>query len=290
MMASVGSSADVQGGPALATTYEGDDPELLARIAPLIDMIEITPDAIARSEGNHVRLRSEALDEYASVLPKVELIVHGVGLSIGSFDQWNETYLHLLDGILDRFDLKWHSEHLGYTTVAGENIGTMLPLPRTEEALDMVCERIRILQERYRIPFLLEHVIHLLPAEAEQFTPAGFLNAITSRTGCGLILDAYNLECDACNQGLNISSFLDELDLTRVRELHIAGGVRHNGFQLDIHSRPVCQTTLALARDIVARSPGLRAVTYEFLKEAISSLTHDVICAQLREIREAVWQ
>jgi len=253
-------------------------------------MIEITPDALARSEGKRARLRSEALDEYDSVVPKVRLIAHGVGLSIGSFDQWNETYLHLLDGLFGRFRLEWHSEHLGYTTVAGENIGTMLPLPRTEEALDMVCERIRILQERYRVPFLLEHVIHLLPAEPAQFTPAGFLNAITSRTGCGLILDAYNLECDACNQGLNIPSFLDELDLTSVRELHIAGGVKHNGFQLDIHSRLVAETTLALARDIVARSPELRVVTYEFLKEAISSLTHDVICDQLREVRKAVCQ
>lgn len=289
-MASVGPSSDLQRRPALATTYEGDDPELLGRIAPLVDMIEITPDAIARSEGKRVRVRPEVLDEYASVLPNVKLIAHGVGLSIGSFDQWNETYLHLLDGLFDRFQFEWHSEHLAYTTVAGENIGTMLPLPRTKEALDLVCERIRVLQERYGVPFLLEHVIHLLPAEAAQVTPAGFLNAITSRTGCGLILDAYNLECDAYNQGLNIPSFLAELDLTRVRELHIAGGVWHNGFQLDIHSRPVAPSTLALACEIVARSPGLRVVTYEFLKEAISSLTHDVICAQLREIRKTVWQ
>ena len=37
--------------PALATTYEGDDPVLLERIIPLIDKIEISPDAIARSAG-----------------------------------------------------------------------------------------------------------------------------------------------------------------------------------------------------------------------------------------------
>jgi hypothetical protein len=147
---------------------------------------------------------------------------------------------------------------------------------------------VRILQERYRVPFLLEHVIQLLPTNVEPFTPAGFLNAITSATGCGLIIDAYNLECDAYNQGLDIGAFLDELDLAPVRELHVAGGVQHKGFQLDIHSRPVRSATLALAREIVARAPNLQVITYEFLKEAIPTLGYDVICAQLRQIREAM--
>jgi uncharacterized protein len=274
--------------PLLAVTYEGDDPILLERIAPLVDAIEITPDAIARSEGKRAYLRTDVLDEYAAVAGDVNLIVHGVGLSIGSFDRWNETYLQLLEGLLNRFDILWHSEHLGYTTVAGENIGTMLPLPCNEEALDLICERVCILQERYRLPFLLEHVIQLLPTDVEPFSPASFLNAITSATGCGLIVDAYNLECDAHNQGLDIATFLDELDLAQVRELHVAGGVQHEGFQLDIHSRPVRPGTLALAREIIARAPNLRVVTYEFLKEAVPTLGYDAVCAQLRQIRESM--
>jgi uncharacterized protein (UPF0276 family) len=227
------------------------------------------------------------LDEYATVVPQVKLIAHGVGLSIGSFDHYDEGYLRLLDQLVTRFDLEWHSEHLACTIVAGENIGTMVPLPRTEEVLDLVCERVRVIQDRYRVPFLLEHVIHLLPEAPAQFTPAGFLNAITSRTGCGLILDAYNLECDAYNQGLDI---LDELDLTPVRELHLAGGVNHKGFQLDIHSDSTCDSTLALGLDIIRRAPYLGVVTYEFLKEAVLLLGHDTICTELVRIRQAVHQ
>lgn len=275
-------------GPLLATTYEGDDPKLLERIAPLVGVIEITPDAVARSDGGRVSLRPEVLAEYASISSQVKLIAHGVGLSIGSFDRWNETYLRLLDDLFDRLEIRWHSEHLGYTTVAGENIGTMLPMSRNDEALDLVCERVRIIQERYRVPFLLEHVIQLLPDEVEPYTPAGFLNAITSRTGCGLIIDAYNLECDRCNQGLDVQAFLDELDFKPVRELHVAGGTQHNGFQLDIHSRPVSFTTITLAREIVARAPNLQVVTYEFLKEAIPALGHDAICNQLLCVRDVI--
>lgn len=274
---------------ALATTYEGDDPALLERMAPFIDTIEIAPDSIAESNSKGKRrLRRAILDEYAAVKGNVSFVAHGVGLSIGSFDHWQEGYLYLLDELFSRFKLEWHSEHLACTVVAGENVGTMFALPRTTQTLDLICERVRLIQERYHVPFLLEHVIHLLPEAPAEFTPAAFLNAITSRTGCGLILDAYNLECDAHNQGLDIAAFLNELDLSTVRELHLAGGVEHNGFYLDIHSRTTRDSTLALGLEIIRRAPNLRVVTYELLKEAVKPLGHDAICSELGRIRQAI--
>ncbi|HME09486.1 MAG TPA: DUF692 family protein [Bryobacteraceae bacterium] len=274
----------------MATTFEGAGPGLLERIGPLVDYLEVPPDSIARTVGGQAHLRPELLDEIASVSPPLKLIVHGVGLSIGSFDNWNESYLHLLDEFFDRFTPEWHSEHLAYTTVAGESLGTMLALPRTDEMLDLICERIQRIQKRYPVPFLIEHVIHLLPDAPADYTPAGFLNAITERTACGLILDAYNLECDRHNLGFNVEGFLNELNLEPVRELHVAGGTRHKGFQLDIHSRPTASLTLLLALDIAARCPNLRVVTYEFLQEAIPALGHDGICDELRRIRLAISQ
>ena len=274
--------------PALATTYEGIGAGLLERIVPLVDFLEIPPDSIARTQDGHTSLRPEVLDEIASVLPKVDLIVHGIGLSIGSYDAWNEGYLRLLDEFFCRFTPKWHSEHLGFTTVGGENLGTMLALPRTDEMLDLVCQRITRIQSRYPVPFLVEHIIHLLPDAPAQYTPAGFLNAITARTGCGLILDVYNLQCDEKNYGLNIAEFLDELDLGRVREIHLAGGAEHDGFKLDIHSQRTADSTLQLALSIIRRCPNLEVVTYEFLKEALPSLGHSAICAELYRLREVM--
>jgi uncharacterized protein (UPF0276 family) len=272
---------------ALAATYEGDDPVLLERIVDLIDTIEIAPDAIAQSRGGR-RLRSEILAEYASVADRVNFIAHGVGLSIGSYASWDTTYLELLDELFSRIELAWHSEHLTCTMVGGENVGSMLSLPHTEEALELVCARVDALQRRYPVPFLLEHVIRLLPQAPGTYSQAGFLNALTSRTGCGLILDTYNLRCDAINYGLDVEAFLAELDLAPVRELHVAGGVQHNGFQLDIHSRPTADDTFALALNIIERAPNLRVVTYEFLKEAVDTLGHDVICAELSRLGHAI--
>jgi uncharacterized protein (UPF0276 family) len=289
-MAGAAITSPIDARPALATTYEGDDPELLERIVPIVDFIEISPDTIAASTAGRAHLRKSVLDEYAAVRGQVGLIAHGIGLSIGSFDRCNDSYLGLLDELFERCDIAWHSEHLGCTTVAGENAGTMFALPRTEEALDLVCGRVQRIQKRYRAPFLLEHIINLLPEEPAEYTPAGFLNAIVSRTGCGLIIDAYNLECDAHNQGLDIPAFLHELDLAAVRELHLAGGVEHDGFYLDVHSGLVRDSTLDLGLDIVRRAPRLCAVTYEFLKEAVPLIGHDAICAELARIRTAICQ
>jgi uncharacterized protein len=287
-MAGVDSSAYERRQPALAVTYEGDDPELLARIAPLVDAIEIAPDAIAGSDGTRSFLRDSVLREYESVRENMTFVAHGVGLSLGSFDKWNEDYLRLLDGLFDRFKLRWHSEHLAYTTVAGENTGTMLGLPRTDEALDLVCARVDKLQRRYPTPFLLEHVIQLLPDAPSTYTPARFLNTITSRTGCGLIIDAYNLECDAHNCELDLEEFLDELNPGPIRELHLAGGVEENGVYLDIHSGSVKDSTLKLGLKIIQRAPNLAIVTYEFLKEAVPLIGHDAICAELERLRRAI--
>jgi hypothetical protein len=64
--------------------------------------------------------------------------------------------------------------------------------------------------------------------------------------------------------------------------------VQHNGFHLDIHSSRTRDRTLVLALEIIKRAPGLRVVTFEFLKEAIMLLGHDGICAELERIRQAI--
>jgi uncharacterized protein (UPF0276 family) len=274
--------------PALATTYEGVGLDLLERIVPLVDYLEIPPDSISRAQAGRTSLRPEILDQIESVSSQTGMIVHGIGLSIGSCDQWNEPYIQLLDELFSRFTPRWHSEHLGYTTVCGENLGTMLALPRTEAMLDLLCKRIRRIQERYKVPFLMEHIIHLIPDAPADYSAAAFINEITSRTGCGLILDAYNLECDRHNFGFDIAAFLDELNLDPVREIHLAGGFQLDGVQLDIHSQPTAESTLDLALGILHRCPNLGVVTYELLKEAIANLGHDGICAELTRIRKAI--
>ena len=273
---------------AIGATYEGRDPRLLERMLPLVDCIEVTLETIAEVHGDRIVLSGEIMAELKNMGNAAQIIVHGVSLSIGSHEGWSPTYLHLLDDFLDQVDVAWHSEHLGYTKVDGEHLGIMLAMPKTNEALDMVCERVRTIQERYRIPFLLENIVHVLPDSPAEYSDAAFLNALAHRTGCGLILDVYNLECDAHNHRFDSPGFLNELDHSNIRELHVARGVEHNGFLLDVHSQLTAPSTVELAKQVVRRADGsAEVVVYEFMPEAVPGLGHDAIEDQLARLRAA---
>jgi uncharacterized protein (UPF0276 family) len=270
----------------IGVTYEGRDPVLLERILPLVDYIEVTPETIAEQHGDRLALSPAVIGELRAIGDAATIVVHGVSLSIGSYDGWSPSYFLLLDELLEQVNVAWHSEHLAYTKVEGQHLGIMLAMAKTTEALDLVCRRIDDIQSRYKLPFLIENIVHVLPDAPGDYSEAGFLNALTARTGCGLILDVYNLECDAHNHGFDIAAFLDELDAGHVREVHVARGVEDNGFLLDVHSGVAHKSTLALAEQVVRKANGgVQVVTYEFMPEAIAGLGHEAIVNQLTELR-----
>ena len=146
-----------------------------------------------------------------------------------------------------------------------------------------------MLSARYDLPFLLENVVRVLPEPGSDYSDAEFLNALAARSGCGLLLDIYNLECDAQNNGLAIDAFLAQLHLEHVREMHVASGVEHAGVLLDVHSRPLRESTLGIMRDVLKRPEvDVNLVTYELLAEAVPILGAEVICGELRRLRAAV--
>jgi hypothetical protein len=226
--------------------------------------------------------RLNRLREYAD---RVALIAHGVGLSLGSHEGMHQPYLTLLDALFDVLPILWHSEHLGFCRVDGHFMGTLLSMPATHEALDLICARVDQIQNRYEQKFLVENVASVVGDPPVDYSKAGFMNEIVARTGCGLLLDVYNLECDAHNHGLDIGGFLDELNLDAVVELHLARGDEHGKFLMDVHSRRLAETTLALARSVVARTPNVRAITYELLPEAIPLVGYDGIAEEMINLR-----
>ncbi len=128
-------------------------------------------------------------------------------------------------------------------------------------------------------------MVHVVPDAPADYSDAAFLNAMTERTGCGLILDVYNLECDAHNHGFDIAAFLCELDKIPIPELHVARGVEDNGFLLDLHSKLTHSSTIRMAQDVVAECRGrAEVVTYEFMPEAAPGLGYDAIADELERL------
>lgn len=272
----------------VGVNYEGRDPRFVETVLPFAEVVEVTPDAIATLRDGVPVIPDETLRELRAIARSSRITLHGVGLSIASADAMNDGYFRLVDTLMQELDPAWHSEHLGYVSVDGEHLGTMLVPPRTEEALALICARVETVLRRYPKPFLLEHVVNLFPDAGGDYSPAGFLNEIVRRTGCGLILDVYNLECDAHNGLGDADAFLGELDLNAVREIHVACGTEDRGLQVDVHSRVTRDETVARLQGVLATAPNVEAVIFELLGPAVPSVGHTAIAAELQRIRAAV--
>jgi uncharacterized protein (UPF0276 family) len=274
----------------IGTTYEGKNFEYLQHILPYAGHIEISPDSIAYKKNGVVNIHPDALKQlqWLENNTDVSILIHGVGLSIGSYDGYSMQYIRLLDELFRKLTkIRWHSEHLAYTFVNGEAIGTMLTLPRTDEVIDMICRRVDTIQARYKAPFLLENVISMLPSPDCKYSDAAFLNRITGLTGCGLILDVYNLECDAYNFNLDIDGFISELNLDMVYEMHLAGGLKDTefDFKMDVHAQLIADSTIALAKKIIHKNvPNLKAITFEILEEFLANHGSSKIIAELKKL------
>lgn len=265
----------------------------------LIDFFEISPELLCHervADGQrfldyHPTWLAEAL-QWTAERP---VVIHGLSLSIGSASGWDENYLSILDLFHAHRSFVWHSEHLGFmltTDAAGRPLhtGIPLPLPFTEEALDLLVPRMQALSHRYGVPFLIENLTYYLPqlpADGGRDEIA-FLNDLVERSGCGLLLDLYNFRCNATNFGFDAIAALSRLRLDRVVEIHLAGGTTHDGFVLDVHSDVVPEPVWELLEWTVARTPHLAGIVYELLEQALPIVGSEGVCRQLERARH-IW-
>src|ERR1017187_2850876 len=162
----------------------------------LLGFVEITPESLCRQRrsGNLVTLDPvpSLVDSARQTCGSLPIVVHGVQLSIGSAQGWNDAYVNMLDEFQASWPFVWHSEHLGFQTIPGNDgttleIGVPLPLRAPMEAVSLVSARALALGGRYGVPFLLENAAHYLPGlplDPEIGDEGGLMRAITERGRC----------------------------------------------------------------------------------------------------------
>jgi len=151
------------------------------------------------------------------------LSLHGVGLSLGSTDPLDRAHLTNLKRVVDRFEPAFVSEHLSWSSIGGQFINDLLPLPYTEEALAHFSERVSFVQEFLGRTILIENPSSYLAFEHSTFPEWEFISALSRRSGCGILLDINNVYVSAHNHGFDAATYLDGVPAERVREFHLAG-------------------------------------------------------------------
>ena len=280
-------------------TWQSNLQTALGRGFALLDFVEISPDVLCRETitngERRLEYQAELLQEALDSTADLPVIIHGLGLSIGSTTGWSEEYLRILDQFGQRKSFRWHSEHLAFmlTTMpdgAPLHTGIPLPLPFTDEAVELVAPRAKELCERYGVPFLLENLTYYLPdlPTEKGRDEIAFLNDLTAQSGCGLLLDLYNFYCNAVNFGFDPIAALSRLRMESVIEIHLAGGASHEGFLTDIHTREVPEPVWQMLEYIAPRASNLAGIVYEVMEPAVPLLGAERLTAQLQRVRN-IW-
>ena len=226
--------------------YRHEAGPLIRRNIPPVEAVEITVDHCITG----IRAQREALEELPDLCP---VFLHGVGLSIGTALPPDSRYLDQVRKFAGRLRAPWYSEHLAFTKVPGLDLAQLLPLPRTEEALQVVCENVGLVQERTGLALLLENVAYYYEYPESEIGEAEFLIEVCRRTGAGILLDLENLRINSINHGFAPIEFLAKLPPRSVRALHLAGGCSEGALAVDSHDHPVPSATLGLLEEALAR-------------------------------------
>ena len=185
------------------------------------------------------------------------LSLHGVGLSLGSTDELNDTHLASLKQLIDRFQPGLVSEHLSWSSVGGRYLNDLLPLPYTEEALAHVVARIARVQDYLGRRILIENISRYLDYKHTTIAEWDFLTAVARQSDCGILLDVNNIYVNAVNHGFDALTYLRTIPRDLVQEIHLAGFTvnRFEGSEIiiDSHNRPVADAVWALYREAIHR-------------------------------------
>src|SRR6266436_5690129 len=240
------------------------------------DMLEITVDHCL-SSGESVA--SEIFD----LVGQIPMTAHGIGLSIGTDVPLDLAYLDKVATIVERLQAPAYSEHLAFTRAPGRDLANLLPVPKTEAVAESIIAKVRTVQSRVAVPFLLENITYLFEWPDSEMSDAEFLNLICGETGAGLLLDIENLYLNAQNHRFDPHEFLDALPAGLVKEVHLAGGVTasepflRQPLWVDSHSHPVPDATLALLDHTLARqAPAAIVLERDDRLDAVDEILGDV--------------
>lgn len=232
--------------------------ELLER-APDVDFVEVHSENFFALNGAGHALLLQARERHG-------LSLHGVGLSLGSAAGIDPWHLDRLADLVAATEPRFVSEHAcfargpwnGRTVHAAD----LLPLPFTDEALDVLCSNVQRVQDRLKRPIAVENLSAYLQWPDATLGEADFLSRLSRRTGCRLLVDINNLYVNALNDQRRgafpapdraVCEWLDAIDPATVAELHLAGHHDRGDAVIDDHGSRVDGAVWRLYQHAIAR-------------------------------------
>ncbi len=212
--------------------------DFLAATQP-IDWLEIISDNFLGEGGKPLQM----LDTFRAQYP---MVMHGVSLSIGSSNGIDVDYLQSIKRLAQRIEPLWISDHLCWTSVDGRNSHDLLPLPYTEEALNLVVRHIKQVQDTLGRRLVIENVSSYLQYQSSEMTEWAFLREVCAAADCLLLLDVNNIYVSSFNHGFDPLEYLHHLEPQRIQQIHLAGHSHNGDHIIDTHDAEVAEPVWTL--------------------------------------------
>jgi uncharacterized protein (UPF0276 family) len=220
--------------------------DALVNERPAVGWIEAHTENYFHEGGAAVRALERARASYP-------LSLHGVGLSLGSADGIDREHLARVKHAITRFEPALVSEHACWGHSGGEFFNDLLPLPYTDEAVELLARQVGEAQDALGTRLLIENVSAYVAFEHSRLHEWEFLAAVADLSGCGLLLDVNNVYVSSKNLGLDARAFIEGLRVGSVGEIHLAGHARNGSVLIDDHGSQVCEEVWQLYRHAIAR-------------------------------------
>jgi uncharacterized protein (UPF0276 family) len=216
--------------------------------ASLVPFWEIAPENVAGTGGARHR-------QVMGILEREGILTHGLSMSIGGFDAWSQEVLDTLVAFLKETGTPWHSEHLCWSSFGGAHSHELLPMPFTREAVRHAVARVKTLQARLPVPFLLENISYYAELGEPEMSERDFLLEVLEGAECGWLLDINNVYVNSVNHGFDPKAWLAGMPLHRVAQMHIAGHtwLPEDGLLLATHGEPVIEPVIDLLAWVLPR-------------------------------------
>jgi uncharacterized protein (UPF0276 family) len=213
---------------------------------PRVDWVEVISE-------NHLARGGRPNAVLEKVRAEVPVALHGVSLAVGSVDPLDETHLKALRELAARIEPVYLSDHLCWGRHRGHYAHELLPLPYTDEALQLVTERVRRVQDVLQRQILLENVSSYVAYRESTMSEWEFLSNVADGADCGILLDVNNIYVSARNHGFDPIAYLDGVPAARVAQFHLAGHSDKGRYLLDTHDAEVQGPVWALYREALTR-------------------------------------
>jgi uncharacterized protein len=224
---------------------------------PALDFVEVHSENFFAPGGAARAVLRQGREHHAVSL-------HGVGLSLGSAVGIDEWHLDQLAALVHEIEPVRVSDHAcfarGMLSGGGHAVhaSDLLPPPFTRDALDAMCANVQRVQDRLQRPIAVENLSAYVRWQVRDMDEPTFLNELTRRTGCRLLVDVNNIYVNALNARLadpldDCRRWLDAIAPQAVDEMHLAGHVDCGDIVIDDHGSRVCDEVWALYRHALQR-------------------------------------